>query len=145
MKLTNIVFEKILATSDQIDVLFRLLNERTHKISHSDDVDFYEHKRFVESHPYRAWFLVKHKEDFIGSFYLTNENTLGINIVNSSVNEIIGLIVNFVKSNFEPLPAIPSVRNGRFTINVPPTNVELIDSLTCLGSELAQLTYFLPK
>lgn len=144
MKLSELKFEKILATSDEIEVLFQLLNKRSHTISHTQGVAFDKHKKFVESNPYRVWFLVKYKDDFIGSFYLTNENTLGINLVDSTTREVIKAIVDFIKINFEPLEAIPSVRSGKFAINVPPTNKKLIESLDLLGSKLAQITYFLP-
>jgi hypothetical protein len=143
MSEADIKFEQIFSNSKQVDVLFRLLNERNHAISHTREVKFDEHKRFVETHPYRIWFLVKLNGEFIGSFYLTTENTLGINVAEKRINEVVSAIIDFVKINYEPLAAISSVRSGRFAISVPPSSKKLIECLNDMGSELAQLTYYL--
>lgn len=143
--MNDVVFEKVIPTTKQIDELFHLLNERTHRISHKHDVSYDRHKQFVSTNPYRVWFLVRMDGELLGSVYITSENTIGINISGSEHDVLIRTIVDFVKSNFEPLEAIPSVRIAAFAINVPPTNEHLIKSLTNLGSELAQLTFYLPK
>ena len=140
----DIKFEKILPTDEQIDLLFRLLVERSHVISRNTDVSFEEHRAFVLSHPYRDWFLVKFEGDFIGSIYISNENTVGINISNSENEAVVGAIVGFVKGHYQPLDAIPSVRAAVFSVNVPPTNTGLVTTLSNLGATLAQHTFFLP-
>ncbi len=141
----DVLFEKVIPTTEQIDELFQLLNGRTHQISHKHDVSYDRHKEFVSTNPYRDWFLLRMGGELIGSVYITTENTVGVNINSPVDDRIVSTIVEFVKSNFEPLEAIPSVRSAAFAINVPPTNKHLIDSLTSLGSELAQLTFYLPK
>lgn len=143
--MNDVVFEKIVPTEEQVEELFRLLNGRTHRISHKNDVSYDKHKEFVSTNPYRGWYLVKTGGVAFGSVYITTENTVGINIGDSADNTTVGTILNFVKHNFEPLEAIPSVRIAAFAINVAPANEQLIESLTNLGSELAQLTFYLPK
>lgn len=145
MTKTDIRFEKVTARSEQINVLFKLLSDRVHSISHQKVVSFTEHQEFVRANIYREWFLVKLGEKYIGSFYLTNENMLGVNIPENKVELLMMPILNFIKLNYEPLVAIPSVRSDRFAINVPPSNARMSKSLQKLGFELAQLTYYLPN
>lgn len=140
----KIKFEEIVGNPDQIEVLFNLLSGRDHRISHIDSIRFEEHKRFVNQHPYRAWFLVALENDFVGSFYVSHQNTLGINVEDSCVQDILGPIISFVEQRYEPLAAIPSVRCGRFAVNVAPTNKTMIKALEGMGSKLAQVTYFIP-
>ena len=45
-------------------------------ISHEVMPDFEEHKNFVKSNPYRAWYLIYFKEEAVGSFYLSNDNSI---------------------------------------------------------------------
>ena len=140
----EIKFEKVTPLSEQIDELFSLLSERMHRISH-EDVDYNEHRAFVYSHPYRVWFLVKVKYKYIGSFYITKVNTIGINVSERFVPLVVKPIIEFVLTNYKPLVAIPSVRNGSFSINVPQTNRVLAESLKDIGAEIAQVTYYLPN
>lgn len=64
-------------------VLYQLLQERpaSANISHKAIPSWEEHKRFLESHPYTAWYLVMKSEtslDVLGSIYLTRDNEIGI-------------------------------------------------------------------
>jgi hypothetical protein len=138
-------FEKIVPTDEQILILYELLNEREFKISHRQSVSFENHQSFVRKNPYRAWFLVKSSKNIIGSFYVSSENTVGINVQNYNDKKLISSVLMYLKDNYKPLKAIPSVRSSDFGINVPPTNRLLVDTLDSLGAELVQLTYHLPK
>jgi len=144
MSRLEVQFEKVTASTEQIDVLFNLLSERLYRISHKD-VSYSEHERFVCSHPYRMWFLVKIKDEYVGSFYISRENTIGINVAERCTHLVIAAIVKFVESNYQPLAAIPSVRSGKFAINVPSSNRVLAEALDDIGSELVQVTYYLPS
>ena len=144
MSQLEIEFEKVTASPKQIDELFNLLRERRFKISH-EDANYNEHRGFVCSHPYRVWFLVKVQCEYIGSFYITKENTIGINISERCVALAVKPIIEFVVTNYKPLVAIPSIRNGSFAINVPQGNRVLAKTLKDIGAELAQLTYYLPN
>lgn len=140
----EIKFEKVIPSPEQIDELFSLLCERVHRISH-EDLDYNEHRGFVYSHPYRGWFLVQFEGKYIGSLYITKENTIGINVTERYVPLVVKPIVEFVVNSYKPLAAIPSVRNRRFAINVPSANRLLAESLEDIGAELAQMTYYLPN
>ena len=140
----EIEFEKVTASPEQIDELFNLLCERLHRISHEDS-NYHEHRGFVCSHPYRVWFLVKVSCEYIGSFYITKDNTIGINVSERCVTLVVKPIIEFVVTNYKPLVAIPSIRNGRFAINVPHANWVLAKSLQDIGAVPAQVTYYLPN
>jgi hypothetical protein len=100
-----------------------------------------EHYDFVKNNPYRAWFLIKQSEGYIGSFYITDQNTVGINVLDDFMSESIPLILVEVKSSFSPLPPIMSVRGDFFSVNVAPDNVNLIAGLERFGCKLAQVSY----
>ncbi|MDB3895689.1 hypothetical protein N9361_00070 [Alphaproteobacteria bacterium] len=144
MSQLEIEFEKVTASPEQIDELFNLLCERLHRISH-EDVSYNEHKGFVCSHPYRVWFLVRARHQYIGSFYIKKDNSVGINVSERFVPLVVKPIIEFVVTNYKPLVAIPSIRNGSFAINVPPANWVLAESLKDIGAEVAQVTYYLPN
>ena len=61
------------------------------------------------------------------------------------MRRVIRAIIRFVHDNYKPLPPIPSVRNGRFAINVPPTNTILSDALEEVGGTVVQITYTVPS
>jgi len=140
----NLVFISIIPTDEHIATLFDLLKSRLHKISYGE-TDFREHEKFVKEHPYRCWYLIKIKDTYMGSFYVTKENTIGINIMDECTHFAVSEIIRFVQDNYEPLPSIKSVREERFAINVPPTNKNLNKSLEEIGATIAQITYFIPN
>lgn len=139
------IIEEIIPTDEQIDVLYNLLHKRKHTISHNSEIKFEKHKEFVLNHPYRAWFLLKLKSDVIGSFYINNDNHIGINIEDSNNKQSILEIINYVNLYWHPLEPIASVRGKNFAVNVPPSNIFLADCLEEHGAELAQSTFYLPK
>ena len=141
--MSSLIFEKIEPTEVQIELTFNLLRQRTHKISHKE-ISFAEHKKFTRNFPYRSWFLIKKKEEYLGTFYIAKDNTIGINVTENHTILAVESILEYVGAHFEPLPAVPSVRSGRFAINVPPTNEALIGALEGVGARIAQVTYYLP-
>lgn len=88
---------------------------------------------------------MKVKDEYVGSFYITKENTVGINVSEESTRLVVTQIIEFVESKFQPLAVIPSMRSGRFAINVAPSNKILAKALDDVSAELAQVTYFLPS
>lgn len=137
--------EKIAPTETQIDELYQLLLHREHTISHAKVPLFEDHKEFVESCPYRAWYLVKIGGDAVGSFYISNENTVGINIVKSEDETVVHKICDHVLATYTPLPGIKSVRGEMFSINVPPTNAFLIGALQRANRKVLQISYLLEQ
>ena len=73
-------FERILATDEQIKVLYELLKTRNYVISHKSLPSFEKHQHFVKNHPYLHWFLLYSGSNYFGSFYLKKDNSIGINL-----------------------------------------------------------------
>ena len=142
MSINDIAFEALIPNDEQISSLYNLLNRRKHQISHNSQPSIQQHKAFVENHPYRAWYLVKNSDQTFGSFYVSNDNTIGINIVEQESVELVSLVIKFVKDTYRPLEPIASVRSGVFAINVAQSNVFLINAMRKLGSEVVQITFF---
>lgn len=138
-----IEFESVVPTEAQIERLFELLSARRHRISHRDATSFDSHKRFVETHPYRVWYLVKQDGEPVGSVYLGEDNAIGVNIEDRAIDACLGPALDKITQEFKPLPSIPSVRPNRFFINVPPSNAALIAGLEKRGCALLQLSFAL--
>jgi hypothetical protein len=98
------------------------------------------HKEFVRNHPYRKWWLVKVDAKWAGTVYLSQENSVGINLQTHDSN-LLCKIIQQVRSENEPLPAIPSVRPGYFYVNVAPQNAALRFALDDLGAKLTQNSF----
>lgn len=143
MNQINFEFEKVTATKEQISTLFDLFQMRPHKIS-AELTNYLGHEKFINTHPYRCWYLIKYDDLYLGSFYVSKENTIGINVSEKILRRVIRAIISFVHDNYKPLPPIPSVRNGQFSINVPHTNTVLSEALEEAGCVLTQITYIVP-
>lgn len=139
--MANVRFDEVVPSNEQVIELYNLLARRKHGISHHSSPSLEQHISFVESHPYRFWFLIYIDKEAIGSFYISNENTIGVNIVHNESLQLLSDILEFVKQRYSPLPAVKSVRGDVFAINVPPDNDFLIKSLRELGAKLIQITY----
>jgi hypothetical protein len=101
---------------------------------------FRRHKKFVFSHPYRAWYIIKCSEGYVGSIYLSIGNNIGISVFHGAEKYVPSAIGKILKKH-RPLPAIPSVRNVEFDFNVLPSNKRLIAVLRSMGATLVQETY----
>ncbi len=141
MSKLNIDFVKIEPTEDHISRLYDLLASRLHGISHHEMPSLNDHVNFVANHPYRAWFFVRSGDSLVGTLNLNNDNTVGLNLISGLIDSHYLSCIEFIKSNFEPLPEIKSVRAGFFAINVAPKNKELIDKLTRINRNILQITY----
>ncbi|MDC1319580.1 hypothetical protein N8Y93_02675 [Litorivicinus sp.] len=139
------MFDLIVPTDSQTQTLYRLLEQRPHAISHKKMPCYADHQAFVESHPYRVWYIVTLKQAPIGSVYISNENTVGLNIQNNVTDSCLDGILKFICRNHNPLPEIQSVRCPQFSINVPPTNVLLQESLSRLKRKVLQISYALDE
>ena len=104
---------------------------------------FQEHKEFVQKHPYRYWFFVKHLKESIGTLYLSNVNSIGINLIDE-YKDMTEKVLLKVQKTFEPLPPIKSVRSSTFIINVPHDDHQLADTIKRLGGNEIQKTFTLP-
>ncbi|MCY6383765.1 hypothetical protein [Hoeflea prorocentri] len=133
--------EEIIPDDEQVHALYRLLKSRKHGISHKQNPSFVEHDEFVRTHPYRAWFLVQDAGNCIGSVYLHADNSIGIHLEDGKLDEHLKPVLHEIMQRFEPLPAVKSVRNGSFSINVAPTDSALMAALEKHGLAVAQVTY----
>ena len=129
----SLKFEKIIPTQNQIDELFFLLNNRKYSISHSSTPSKNEHSEFVSAHPYRVWYLVYKNKSLIGSVYLHIDNSIGLNCVDEISELQIKKILNLLTSEFQPLDPVPSVRIGKFFINIASSNIQLQEKLKSIG------------
>lgn len=140
----ELIFENVKKTDTHARVLYDLLlsRDKAQNISHQSTPVFEEHKEFVFNHPYRAWYLVKKDERFIGSVNVLESNTIGL-YLSSSESDAIKKSIEFVKENYEPLPPIKSVRPSQFIINVGINNKKLDEIISDLGGEAVQKTYLI--
>ena len=141
--MNKLSFTKIIPSEDQIKILYDLLSKRQHAISHDQMPDFEAHKNFVSNHPYRAWYIVEAGSKPTGSFYISQDNTIGINLLDGFDESEIEEILNYIKSAYDPLPEIKSVRKDIYAVNVPPSNAGFIKALDTLGMKVLQISYTL--
>ena len=125
-------------------ILFKILKNRNDKvsISHKKTPSLKEHIKFINSFPYRHWFIIKKTKIILGSAYLTVSNEISISLLKKSkknFNEILNLII----SNIQPLPSIPSRRSDKFVLNLSPDNKYYIKLLNEFGAKKIQETYLL--
>ncbi len=141
----NITFKRIekKQSKKDIETLYDLLSKKNYSISHKTMPNFEEHKNFVKSNPYRAWYLIYFKEKAVGSFYLSNDNSIGINIEGHQDIECMKEILTFIKNNHSPLKPIKSIRAAKFHIHISPKNNFLKNSLDKLSKKLVQITYLI--
>ena len=128
----NPKFETVKNCSKHLNILFRLLEQRRHNISHEVMPTFGQHAAFLASNPYLGWFLVQLQSDFVGSLYLTASNTIGINI-NQPRIDVVAHCLNHINTNFEPVEPIPTQVARSFSVNVPIENTELHNNLIKIG------------
>tara|TARA_X000000950_G_C13918380_1_gene662085 strand:- start:2890 stop:3351 length:462 start_codon:yes stop_codon:yes gene_type:complete len=142
LRTKNISLIKVKISKSHIDILFKLLKKRKAftNISHHKVPSYEQHKRFVNSEPYRYWFLIRNNNSYKGSTLITKNNEISIKLLkhdNIIFSEIIGLIMK----NIKPLKEIPSIRNGNFIFNVSPKNKEVIKTLNNIKCQKIQETY----
>lgn len=140
----DVEFIEVSLTENEIKVLFKLLKNRTHNISHHEIPSYEEHKDFCNSHPYRYWYLIKSEKFDIGSFYIAFDNSIGINVIDvKNYDEVISKLIIFIKESFIPLEPVKSKRGEFFTVNVPSTNQKLFECLFENGGEKIQTTFLI--
>jgi RimJ/RimL family protein N-acetyltransferase len=129
-------------------ILYELLRERSTEddlfvnISHRALPTWGDHVKFIESDPYRFWYLIKAGEMFVGTVFLSHQNEIGITLFKSQRGNGYGTAaVSALIEQHEPLPAIPGKRRGVFLANINPSNSRSIQMFEKLGARLVQHTY----
>jgi hypothetical protein len=139
-KKDEIKLEKISGNQKQIEVLFLLLKKRKFNISNNRIPKFADHVKFVLSHPYRVWYLVKANNKYIGTVYILKNNSIGVAIENNEKNYLSFLLDLIIKKH-KPLKEIKSVRPSYFYVNCSPKNLQFISALKNCGFKEIQRTY----
>jgi RimJ/RimL family protein N-acetyltransferase len=131
-----------------VALLYNLLLERdvSINISHDGQSTMQQHRKFVASHPFRAWYLIegsgRGNPAVVGAIYITQHNEIGIGIFKEYQRQGWGgSAIRAVMEKHKPLPALPGVRAGCWLANINPQNEHSIKMFTRLGAELRQLTY----
>lgn len=141
------VYTEIAETRVATKFLYELLKERepNQNISHREMPSYEDHVRFVDSHPYREWFVIFEEWGSIetgpiGAIYLTNPpkpsqagNEIGIFI--SKAYRERGYGKQAVRLLMKMHPA------ERLLANIAPGNAESIAMFEKLGFKLCQHTF----
>lgn len=125
-------------------ILYNLLKERKHNISHEYLPDFREHKKFIDNNPYLHWYLFSLHDSFIGTFYIKEDNSIGIN-TNHPTKAIINEILDFILNKFSPKEEIASKTPKYFFVNVSASNTDLKQIIESIGHKPIQVSYRLKK
>jgi len=137
-------FERILPTDEQIKILYELLKTRNYVISHRSLPSFERHQDFVKSHPYLHWFLLRDETNYIGTFYLKNDNSIGLNLTEYT-KENLRACVDFINNNFTPKESKPSMVPNYFYVNISYSNEQALSALQELGLNPLQISLRLEK
>ena len=143
MSSNKITLEKVIGDESQIKVLYQLLKNRKYNISNTSLPTINSHSKFVKNHPYRAWYLIKSNENYIGSTYVMESNCIGISLASDFSN--FPKIVELISKKHKPLKEIKSVRPSNFYINIAPNNKEIESQLNKLGAKKIQSSFSLPS
>lgn len=133
-------FDRITGTEKQVQALYDLLQRRDHSISHQVLPPFDVHLRFVVNHPYSAWYLIYDQDQAVGSFYLKADNSIGMNLLINDACLVLE-VIDFIKQNHQPQPAVPSMVPPYFYINVSASNTEAQNAMTAAGLIPLQISY----
>lgn len=115
--------------------LFNQLRERNFhvNISHKKMPTYFQHVKFVLSKPYSKWYIIKRKNEKIGSIYLTKQNEIGIFLKRKFHHKGFGILAlnTIIKNNPRP----------RYLANINPKNIRSINFFKKQGFDLIQHTY----
>ena len=121
-------------------VLFELLKQRAHSISHNITPTWEEHEAFVRAHPYRYWAIILENDFPIGTIYLQDDNSVGLNINEPSFYHV-SQVLNHIRAKFKPLRGIKSKVPPYFYINVSYGNEKLGEILINSDAVPIQVSY----
>lgn len=145
--MTSVLLVPVSEYLGSVDILFDLLIERGGKsnvnISHRELPSFDRHRKFVKSHPYRAWYIivatVDGKEEAVGSIYLTKPPSPSI-----AGNEFGIFIFEKHQRNGYARAALRGVmdihKSGPYFANINPMNSRSLALFASEGFQLCQFT-----
>jgi len=142
--MTDIKYIKVKKTEKHALLLYELLKNRSHNISHQALPSYEDHKKFLVNNPYRAWFLIVKHDACVGSVYLLKSNAIGVFTLKRH-HDCLEEAIQMILENYRPLPDIKSIRTAEFSININPNNRALISAVKALKGKLVQKTYTIPS
>jgi L-amino acid N-acyltransferase YncA len=125
---------------DDTEVLFELLKQRAHSISHIRTPTWDEHDAFVKVSPYRYWAVILENDCPIGTFYLQDDNSVGLNI-NEPTLYIVSQVLSNIRAKFKPLGEKKSKVPPYFYINASFGNEKLGQLLIQSDAKPIQTSY----
>lgn len=141
LKSELIELKLVLPTEDQAKLLYQQLCQRTDSISHVALPSYESHKEFVANHPYRAWFIIQQNYIVLGNIYIQYDNSIGLTCYDEITETQIRTILDLVSYKLRPLDPVPSVRVGKFFLNVAASNIHLQEKLKKLGLKESQRSF----
>ena len=116
-------------------LLYELLEEREPRvnISHRVMPSWKQHCKFIARRPYSAWYLIKSRDDYVGTIYLTALNEIGISI-----------LARWRGIGFGPRAVRLLMRKHgrkRYLANINPRNEKSIRMFQRIGFHIIQQTY----
>lgn len=114
-------------------LLYALLGERSSEvnISHKAMPTLEEHKAFIASRPYEAWYIIEDREP-VGATYLSKQREVGIFIFAKHQGRGYGR---------EAVATLRRLHPGRLLANVAPGNHRSILFFKRMGAKHVQNTY----
>lgn len=136
-KLKKINFKSV--ESDDSLILYQLLKNRKYSISHKQMPSYVDHQKFVNSQPYKYWYLIYEDFEVIGSFYIKEDNSIGLDLQKLELS-ILKRIIFFIKDSFSPSEPVLSKIPSYYYINLADSNKRLLDILKLIGCEPIQVS-----
>ena len=141
LKSELIELKLVVPNEDQTKLLYQQLCTRTYSISHVALPSYESHKEFVANHPYRAWFIIQQNYIVLGNIYIQYDNSIGLTCYDEINETQIRTILDLVMYKLRPLDPVPSVRVGKFFLNVSASNIYLQEKLKKLGLKESQRSF----
>ncbi len=136
--INNLVY-KIVDKSDA-EILYELLKKRTHIISHKVLPSFENHYHFVVNNPYLYWFLIYKTKKVIGTFYIKEDNSIGLNLLNPDRKYTLE-ILEYIRFNFSPKKEEKSKVPPYFFINIATSNKVMMEIIQNSGCKPIQTSF----
>lgn len=122
------------------ELLFELLKQRVHSISHIRTPTWDEHEVFVKENPYRYWAIILEDNCPIGTYYLQYNNSVGLNI-NEPTLYLISQVLTNIRTKFKPLGEEKSKVPPYFYLNASYGNKKLGQLLIKCGANPIQISF----
>jgi len=120
-------------------ILYKLLENRIFNISHKELPNYEDHLDFMFNNQYLQWYLI-YSDNPIGTFYIQEDNSIGINLEIHSDNHV-EQIIKFISEKFIPQKQKASKIPPYFYVNTPIRNEQMINSLDKCKLTAIQITH----